>query len=1312
MLLLALSVITSSEAQKPDIIPPSPEAASLGKFGDIPVSNYTGIPSISIPIYTLAANKYSLPIALNYHSGGIKVSEEAGWVGLGWSLAGGAISRTIKGLDDLGLGGYPFAPTPNASDVNYLTSVADGTNDSEPDIFFFNFPGKSGKFVLGQSSGSYQAKLLSQEKLNISYNSTARAWTIVTEDGIRYIFGAEEYVIPASGMASDPATAVSNLISSSSVVTSWHLSRIILVNGESIYFDYETSPPAYKSLASINQLLRYPYATTGNPSCAASSVPQISYLSSRNTFSGVYLKKISYGDFYIDFISEDRIDLEPVTSGILPQRLKEVKVFESVTGTPRLVKHVDFQYSYFNNSLSGYSQKRLKLISIQEKNGSTLIPPYTFEYYTSLTYSFELPEKNSASQDLWGFFNGKDNSSIYSTKYSINIQNSLVPPISVNVGGVQITDTGADRSPNEEASKLGVLKAITYPTGGKTEFEHQAHEYYDPWTENVVTHQNAQLFRYGPLISNPPAVTTEATLDFSTQTSNIDVAIYGAIYCYNFQELGTSCTNRVGHYGDIYQVQPDNSEVLYLSLPISGAPDYTKTETALFNYTLPPGKYIVRTRIQNDAWVVQMDVDYDLPTGSTVSHNNKIAGGLRIKTISSNPIVSAPIQITQYNYETTPGSSSGLLMNPYSEFHFNELLNVFCDVNNQGTVSYLARRSWNNFPMGSGAQGSHIGYGLVTVKNGNDAVSGKSIFEFTNEPEDIDLSIRIPDETTFQPNQNGLMLSKLDYKKNADASFSKVNQVENQYAAPSSLTQTIQGIKVYSVNINGTNIPGIAKPYYYNSERWNLNKETNTAFETDSKFTRWETDYVYENPDHFQITKMRTTQSDGSIEETNFKYAHDYLSVSGQAAYFQKMVDQNMISMPIETTTIKEKSPSDRKYINASLTTYKAYTGPTDRPEIILPYKIFAFKGLGGAVDFTAYPGTSDDIASASYFEKLKYTNYDQKGNPLSLVLNNVENLSYLWSYKGYYPVAEIRNADFSSVSTALISAGTNHATLSASTSSTDIKSKIDALRSSMTTAHVSGYTYKPLTGIETITDAYGKTIANEYDVFNRLIAIRNNNTGGPIRKTFCYNYAGQSVPCSNISPSGIVTAPTISLISISAPLPVSLIEFTARKVENFSALSWTTTEETKSERFEIERSQNGKKWEKIGSVSAGGESNEELKYSFDDQKPLKGENLYRLKMIDTDNIYAYSNIQSVSFEKDGKVTVYPNPATIGNDLNLLTDDLSYIKSIVIYDTNGRIVLKSAPTKQINVRYLSVGLYVVKITYTDGSTSSHRIVKQ
>ena len=61
---------------------PSANAASLGKYGDIPVSYNSGVPNVGIPITTIQDGPLSLPISLSYHAGGVRVGELASWVGL------------------------------------------------------------------------------------------------------------------------------------------------------------------------------------------------------------------------------------------------------------------------------------------------------------------------------------------------------------------------------------------------------------------------------------------------------------------------------------------------------------------------------------------------------------------------------------------------------------------------------------------------------------------------------------------------------------------------------------------------------------------------------------------------------------------------------------------------------------------------------------------------------------------------------------------------------------------------------------------------------------------------------------------------------------------------------------------------------------------------------------------------------------------------------------------------------------------------------------------------------------------------------
>lgn len=91
-----------------DYTPPTPEVAGMNLYGNIPVNEYTGTPDISIPLYTLKSGQIELPITLSYHASGIKVAQEATWVGLGWNLlAGGCVTLNAVGNVDACSANYP-----------------------------------------------------------------------------------------------------------------------------------------------------------------------------------------------------------------------------------------------------------------------------------------------------------------------------------------------------------------------------------------------------------------------------------------------------------------------------------------------------------------------------------------------------------------------------------------------------------------------------------------------------------------------------------------------------------------------------------------------------------------------------------------------------------------------------------------------------------------------------------------------------------------------------------------------------------------------------------------------------------------------------------------------------------------------------------------------------------------------------------------------------------------------------------------------------------------------------------------------------
>ena len=83
------------------VLTTSPQAAAYTQYTKVPVSQFTGIPDIKIPLYNIKVDNFDMPIYLSYYARGIQPNTHAGWVGTGWNLfAGSAITQKINGAPD------------------------------------------------------------------------------------------------------------------------------------------------------------------------------------------------------------------------------------------------------------------------------------------------------------------------------------------------------------------------------------------------------------------------------------------------------------------------------------------------------------------------------------------------------------------------------------------------------------------------------------------------------------------------------------------------------------------------------------------------------------------------------------------------------------------------------------------------------------------------------------------------------------------------------------------------------------------------------------------------------------------------------------------------------------------------------------------------------------------------------------------------------------------------------------------------------------------------------------------------------------
>ncbi|SDG90015.1 Por secretion system C-terminal sorting domain-containing protein [Dyadobacter soli] len=190
---------------------------------------------------------------------------------------------------------------------------------------------------------------------------------------------------------------------------------------------------------------------------------------------------------------------------------------------------------------------------------------------------------------------------------------------------------------------------------------------------------------------------------------------------------------------------------------------------------------------------------------------------------------------------------------------------------------------------------------------------------------------------------------------------------------------------------------------------------------------------------------------------------------------------------------------------------------------------------------------------------------------------------------------------------------------------------------------------------------------------------------------------------------SGITSFSPFAVTNPNSPLPVTLARFDVVSEGNTALLSWSTTSETNSDRFEVERSSNAKDWESIGAVGAARESQVLTDYRFVDSHPLVSkESFYRLRMVDTDGTFAYSRIRNLSFSGSGKSLAYPNPATE----KLFVQNSTQVSSARISDMNGKVVYWTSKVSDAGIRVdnLPAGLYVMEISWTNGLKAVQKIL--
>ena len=172
------------------------------------------------------------------------------------------------------------------------------------------------------------------------------------------------------------------------------------------------------------------------------------------------------------------------------------------------------------------------------------------------------------------------------------------------------------------------------------------------------------------------------------------------------------------------------------------------------------------------------------------------------------------------------------------------------------------------------------------------------------------------------------------------------------------------------------------------------------------------------------------------------------------------------------------------------------------------------------------------------------------------------------------------------------------------------------------------------------------------------------------------YHDPGDNHP--NVTGCNVVAQPFVwetfdAAIAYEGIIPVELISFSASIIPTGVKLNWSTATELNNDRFEIQKKTDNSEFITIGFVKGQGTSTQKNDYSFIDKNTNSGKYLYRLKQIDFNGSYEYSNVLEVDFNTITTYTLeqnYPNPFNPSTEINFTLAKSGNV-TLKVYDSLG-----------------------------------------
>ncbi len=515
-IILTISVSFVNSATKET----TPEASGFTKSGSGADPGFTGDIGIGVPLLTVPGrNGFDLPLSLDYSSG-IRVDDEASWVGLGWNLGVGAITRAV---------------------VNVADDSADGMFNSnskdfkDQDLYSLSFPGGGGRMFYG-NDGVWRLRSWSPTKIipnkpGISIDG----WTVITPDGTIYKFNKKVMTsLPKIESRSiryyknaktfDSSSNNINTDRSTPYASAWYITEILsndYVDSDGIsgpsqddrgswikinYVDKQCNENggycAYSDPKVKNGILplisswaltgdyawTYGYSFSGWAYTTGVPDPYMNYQFQRRDIlkQRTYLQSIETPIARAEFQTDDsfrRDDLQineypnNVKPTNVPPALRNIVLYNTINGNYR-INRIEFNYATHGSSQElakgsegdiAYGKLTLLTVKTYGEDDTISIPETKFEYGNN--DPLNNPNYNRMAFDWWGFYNGK------TTNNGYNFLHTDPDPLHPFVLEYFADPTKDDDHEANDNAKVWSLTKVTYPTGGSIIYDYEVDKY-------------------------------------------------------------------------------------------------------------------------------------------------------------------------------------------------------------------------------------------------------------------------------------------------------------------------------------------------------------------------------------------------------------------------------------------------------------------------------------------------------------------------------------------------------------------------------------------------------------------------------------------------------------------------------------------------------------------------------------------------------------------------------------------------------------------------------------------------------------------